>query len=115
MIQKLKDISRVTEEIDVLKKRVRDTSDAVATLKEDVAGLREEVSGLSSLLKEQNEAVASLKYGADKHKEICDGLLQERYEFKKLRGYLQKTILDEFDVQLRSGMKNFEEIRSQEF
>ncbi|MFP4423799.1 MAG: hypothetical protein ACLFP2_01055 [Candidatus Woesearchaeota archaeon] len=115
MIQKIKDISRVTEEVDMLKKRLRSTSDAVTTLKEDVAGLREEITGLSSLLKEQNEAISSLNYGAEKHKEICDGLLQERYEFKKLRGHLQKTILDEFDVQLRSGMKNFEDVRSQEF
>ncbi|MGM5487931.1 MAG: hypothetical protein ACQESG_03205 [Nanobdellota archaeon] len=107
MIQRIKDLSRVVAEVDALKGHVRKTAEESRALKEEISLVRSEIGELKELLTQQNGLIDGLESGNMRQHKLCEGLDQELFEFKRMRGSLQKKIVEEFDEVLRSELQRY--------
>ena len=110
MIQKIKDLMQVKEQLGSLKEQVTSQGQAVAGLKEEMNEFRETFEGVSTV---QKELVSSFKNDIPAITESKEALEKEVYDFKILKSQLQNQILKKFEEELSKELAvNTEKIQS---
>src|SRR3989344_6204195 len=98
MIQKIKDLMKIKEEIDLINGNVKENSRTIHDLKEELETLRKELSETNSI---QKEFLKNFKENLFVIKNLREDFGKELYEFKLLKGQLQRKILDKFEEELQ--------------
>ena len=102
MLQKIKDLMRTKEEIDVINKNVEENSKIISDLKTELESLKKE---LVETKKTQDEFLKNFKENLFIIKNLREDFGKEIYEFKLLKGQLQRKILEKFEEELQKDLE----------
>lgn len=109
MLQKIRDLMKVKEEIDVINRNIGENSKIVSDLKLELELLRKE---LVESKKIQDDFLRNFKENLSVIRNLRDDFGKELMEFKLLKGQLQRKILDKFEEELRKDLEvNRESLR----
>src|SRR3989338_7963242 len=102
MLQKIKGLMRAKEEIDAISRNIAENSRIANELKDELSSLKKE---LSETKKTQDEFLKSFKENLFVIKNLREDFGKELYEFKLLKGQLQKKILEKFEEELQKDLE----------
>ena len=102
MLQKIKDLMKVKEDIDVINKNIEENNKLISDLKVQLESLKD---GLIEAKKEQNEFLHNFKDNLHVIKYLREDFGKEIYEFKLLKAQLQRKILDKFEEELQKDLE----------
>ena len=102
MITKIKELMDVKGNLDELRKSVDDNKNAASELKSELELLKKE---LSETQKTQQEFLKSFKENLFVIKNLREDFGKELYEFKLLKGQLQRKILEKFEEELQKDLE----------
>ncbi|MBW2976873.1 hypothetical protein KY347_05495 [Candidatus Woesearchaeota archaeon] len=106
MIQKIKDLMAVKEQIDIIKNNINYATTSVSELKSEVESLKqqisEEISGINS---KNNEFFKNFDENISTIKTIRHDFEKELFDFKLLRSQMQKKIIEKFEEELGRELK----------
>lgn len=109
MITKIKELIDVRNNLGELRKSVDDSKNAASELKSELELLKKE---LSETQKTQQEFLKSFKENLFIIKNLREDFGKELYEFKLLKGQLQRKILEKFEEELQKDLEvNRESLR----
>lgn len=101
MIQKIRDLMKIKEEIDSINRNTLENSKIASELKDELNSLKKE---LAETKKSQDEFLKSFKENIFVIKNLREDFGREIYEFKLLKGQLQKKILVKFEEELQKDL-----------
>ena len=101
MIQKIKDLMKVKDDIDVINTNIEENNRLISELKGQLEVLREDFKQTKSM---QNEFLKNFKDNLDVIKNLREDFGKEVFEFKMLKGQLQKKILEKFEEELQKDL-----------
>lgn len=102
MLQKIRDLMRIKEEIDSINRNTLENSRIASELKAELGLLGKE---LAEARKMQDEFLKSFKESMFAVKNLKEDFGREIYEFKLLKGQLQKKILVRFEEELQKDLE----------
>ncbi len=102
MIQKIKDLMKIKEEIDVINKNVLENSRIILGLKTELESLRKDLAETKAA---QQEFLKSFKENLFVIKNLREDFGKEVYEFKLLKSQMQRKILDKFEEELQKDLE----------
>ncbi|MBI2656358.1 hypothetical protein HYX03_01310 [Candidatus Woesearchaeota archaeon] len=102
MLQKIKDLMKVKEEIDVINRNVEENNRIISELKEDLNSLKKDLSENNKL---QDDFLKNFRENIAVIKNLREDFGKELYEFKLLKGQLQRKILDKFEEELQKDLE----------
>ncbi len=102
MLQKIRDLMKVKEEIDVINKNIEENNKIISDLKAELETLRNELKELNS---NQKEFLKNFKENLQIIKNLREDFGKEIYEFKLLKAQLQRKILDKFEEELQKDLE----------
>ena len=102
MLQKIKDLMRIKEEIDVINKNTGENSRIISDLKNELESLKKE---LIENKKTQDEFLKNFKENLFVIKNLREDFGKELYEFKLLKSQLQRKILEKFEEELQKDLQ----------
>lgn len=102
MLQKIKDLMKIREDIDVINKNIEENSKIISDLKNDLEALRKELNESKAI---QQEFLKNFKENVQIIKNLREDFAKELVEFKLLKGQLQKKILDKFEEELQKDLE----------
>ena len=102
MLQKIKDLMNAKEGLDLINKNIEDNNKLVSDLKVQLESLK---SDLIETKKEQKEFLHNFKENLHVIKNLREDFGKELYEFKLLKGQLQRRILDKFEEELQKDLE----------
>ena len=101
MIQKIKDLMKLKDELDSLNKQLASHSEMVVSMKTDLQGLKEQMHDFQK----QNKAfLTSFQEDTRNIRPLNDDLKKEIYDFGLLKAQLQQRILDKFEQELKNKL-----------
>ena len=101
MIQKIKDLMKLKDELDSLNKQLASHSEMVVSMKTDLQGLKEQMHDFQK----QNKAfLTSFQEDTQNIRPLNDDLKKEIYDFGLLKAQLQQRILDKFEQELKNKL-----------
>lgn len=110
MIQKIKDLMKTKEDLDLINKNIEENNKIISELKAELTSLKNEVSETKSI---QQDFLSMFKDNLTVIKNLREDFGKELYEFKLLKGQLQKKILDKFEEELQKDLEvNRESLRN---
>ncbi|HLC62306.1 MAG TPA: hypothetical protein VJI52_04795 [Candidatus Nanoarchaeia archaeon] len=110
MIQKFRDLMKTKEDLDLINKNVEENNRIISDLKAELTSLKNEVSETKSI---QQDFLGTFKDNLTVIKNLREDFGKELYEFKLLKGQLQKKILDKFEEELQKDLEvNRESLRN---
>ncbi len=101
MIQKIKDLMKTKEDIDRINSNIEENNRIIHDLKINLESLRND---LIETKKEQKEFLHNFKENLFVIKNLREDFGKELYEFKLLKGQLQRKILDKFEEELQKDL-----------
>lgn len=101
MLQKIRDLMRIKEEIDAISRNTLENSRISSELKAELESLGKE---LAETRKMQDEFLESFRESMFAVKNLKEDFGREIYEFKLLKGQLQKKILVKFEEELQKDL-----------
>jgi len=101
MIQRIKELMNVKENLDEINRNVQDNNKTISELKNDLELLKKE---LNENNKTQQEFLNSFRENLAVIKNLREDFGKELYEFKLLKGQLQRKILDKFEEELQKDL-----------
>src|SRR3989338_8021546 len=101
MITKIKELMDVKSNLEELNKSVSDNNKTISELKEELNQLRSE---LSEIKDNQKEFLKAFKDDLGVIHNLRDDFGRELFEFKLLKGQLQRKILDKFEEELQKDL-----------
>ena len=101
MITKIKELMDVKSNLEELNKSVSDNNKNVSELKEELNQLRNELSEIKG---NQKEFLKAFKDDLGVIHNLRDDFGRELFEFKLLKGQLQRKILDKFEEELQKDL-----------
>ena len=101
MIQKIKDLMKTKEDIDLINSNIEENSKIISGLKIELEDLKK---GLIETKKTQDEFLKNFKDNLFVIKNLREDFGKELYEFKLLKGQLQRKILDKFEEELQKDL-----------
>ena len=101
MIQRIKELMNVKENLDEINRNVQDNNKTISELKKDLELLKKE---LNENNKAQQEFLNTFKENLAVIKNLREDFGKELYEFKLLKGQLQRKILDKFEEELQKDL-----------
>lgn len=101
MLAKIKELMSVKENLDEINKNVLDSNKTISELKADLESLNKE---LAELKDNQADFLKSFRENLSVIKNLRDDFGRELYEFKLLKGQLQRKILDKFEEELQKDL-----------
>ena len=101
MITKIKELMDVKSNLEELNKSVSDNNKTVSELKEELNQLRNELSEIKG---NQKEFLKAFKDDLGVIHNLRDDFGRELFEFKLLKGQLQRKILDKFEEELQKDL-----------
>ncbi len=109
MIAKIKELMNVKEDVDLINKNLEENNKLVSELKTELEKLKQE---LKENNKTQQEFLKNFKENLTVIKNLREDFGKELYEFKLLKGQLQRKILEKFDEELQKDLNiNRESLR----
>ena len=109
MIQKFRDLMRTKEEIDIINRTIEENSRIISGLKTELESLKKE---LVETNKTQDDFLKNFKENIAIIKNLREDFGKEIYEFKLLKGQLQRKILEKFEEELQKDLEvNRESLR----
>jgi len=110
MIQKFRDLMKTKEDLDLINKNVEENNKIISELKAELTSLKNEVSETKIV---QKDFLSTFKDNLTVIKNLREDFGKELYEFKLLKGQLQKKILDKFEEELQKDLEvNRESLRN---
>jgi len=103
MIQKIKELVNVKEELNSLSEEIKESRNELRELKSNILEIQEATKQTGSM---QKEIVDAFKDDMGRIKEIKDALDKELYDFKLLKSHLQKDLLRKFEEELDKELKH---------
>ena len=101
MIQKIKDLMKLKDELNSLNKQLASHSEMVVSMKTDLQGLKEQMHDFQK----QNKAfLTSFQEDTRNIRPLNDDLKKEIYDFGLLKAQLQQRILDKFEQELKNKL-----------
>lgn len=102
MIQKIRDLMRIKEEIDTINRNTLENSRIASELKAELESFGKE---MAEARKMQDEFLKSFRESMFAVKNLKEDFGREIYEFKLLKGQLQKKILVRFEEELQKDLE----------
>ena len=102
MLQKIKDLMKVKEVIDIINRNIEENNKIISDLKGELESLKK---GLTETIKIQDEFLKNFRENLFVVKNLKDDFGKEIYEFKLLKGQLQRKILDKFEEELQKDLE----------
>lgn len=106
MLQKIKELMRVKEEIDKINEGLSSTTNAVKNFQNELELLREESHEHVKRINEKNtEFFKNFDENIDIMKNVRDSFQKELFDFKLLKSQIQKKLIEKFEEELQKELK----------
>jgi len=106
MIQKIKDLLAIKEQIDVIKNNLNYTTNSMNDLKTEIGSLKQQINdNQNDIQNKNNEFFKNFSENVDVIKELRHDFEKELFDFKLLRSSLQKKILEKFEEEVGKELK----------
>jgi len=106
MIQKLKNLLDVQEQIEVIKNNLKYATSSVDDMKTEVNNLKDVMLQQSEAIMENNkELLSNFNNDLDMIKETRKDFEKELFQFKLLKAQMQKKIIDKFEDEMKGELK----------
>lgn len=106
MLQKIKDLLTIKEQIDVIKNNLNYTTNSVNDLKTEIGTLKQQINdNVSSINDKNNEFFKNFDENINVIKGLRHDFEKELFDFKLLRSQLQKKIIEKFEEELDKELK----------
>ncbi|MBI2660418.1 hypothetical protein HYX07_04610 [Candidatus Woesearchaeota archaeon] len=102
MLQKIKGLMNVKEDIDAINRNIEENNKVISELKAELETLR---NGLAETNKSQGEFLKNFRENLAIIKNLREDFGKELVEFKLLKGQLQRKILDKFEEELQKDLE----------
>ena len=102
MIQKIKNLMKVKEDLDLINKNVEENNKIISELKSELTDLKKE---LTETKNSQRDFLKSFKEDLTVIHNLREDFGKELYEFKLLKGQLQRKILEKFEEELQKDLE----------
>jgi len=102
MLQKIRDVLKTKEDIDLMNRNLEENNKVISELKIGLESLKKE---LGETKKSQDEFLKNFKENLFVIKNLREDFGKELYEFKLLKGQLQKKILEKFEEELQKDLE----------
>jgi chromosome segregation ATPase len=102
MLESIKNLMRMQQEVDALKSKLDLHSQSVETFTKEMGAIHAE---LTTLRQTQQEMLKELEANLGKFSQIKEDMSKEVYDFKLLKSQLQKRLLDKFEEELKQELK----------
>ena len=102
MLQKIRDVLKTKEDIDFINKNLENSNKLTSELKIELESLKKE---LIENKKIQDDFLKNFKENLFVIKNLREDFGKELYEFKLLKGQLQRKILDKFEEELQKDLE----------
>lgn len=102
MIQKIRDLMKIKEEIDNIKNSVDGNKKSFDSFREKFLGFESELIKTKEI---QKEFLNNLKENLNVIKDVKEELRNEVYQFKLLKSQLQNKLIEKFEGELRNELK----------
>lgn len=106
MIQKIKDLMAIKEQIDVLKNNMNYATSSVGEMKNDITSLKQHINdSMSSISDKNNEFFKNFDENINSIKDIKSDFEKELFDFKLLKGQMQRKIIEKFEEEMGKELK----------
>ena len=106
MIQKIKDLMSINEQIDVIRNNINYTTNSVNDLKAEIEALKEQISNnANEINSKNNEFFRNFNENVESMKAVRHDFEKELFQFKLLKAQLQKKIIEKFEEELGNELK----------
>ena len=102
MLQKFKDLLKIKEEIDIINKNIEESTRITSNLKNELESLKKELTEIKA---NQQEFLKNFKENLFVIKNLREDFGKEIYEFKLLKGQLQRKLLEKFEEELQKDLE----------
>ncbi|MBI2654132.1 hypothetical protein HYX02_04950 [Candidatus Woesearchaeota archaeon] len=102
MFQKIKNLMKLKEEIDVINKNVEENNKIISELKTELESLKKDLVENKKL---QSEFLKDFKENLGIIQNLREDFAKEIYEFKLLKAQMQRKILEKFEEELQKDLK----------
>ena len=102
MIQKFRDLMKTKEDLDLINKNVEENNKIISELKTELITLKNELNETKST---QQDFLKNFKENLTVIKNLREDFGKELYEFKLLKGQLQRKILEKFEEELQKDLE----------
>ncbi|MBS3114895.1 hypothetical protein J4448_07385 [Candidatus Woesearchaeota archaeon] len=102
MLQKIRDLMRVKDDIDAINKIIGENNKIISELKIQLIELKKELNDTNI---NQQEFLKNFKENLNVIKNLREDFGKELVEFKLLKGQLQRKILDKFEEELQKDLE----------
>ena len=105
MIQKIKGLMRIKEEIDKINDKLNNTTEIVDNLKNEVTTLKEQINNQISNINKNSELLKNFDENINLMNNIKDNFEKELFDFKLLKSQTQRKILEKFEEELQKELQ----------
>jgi len=106
MIQKIKDLMTIREQIDVIKNNLNYTTNSMNDLKTEIGGLKQHINeNMDDVNNKNNEFAKNFSENMELMKTIRQDFQKELFDFKLMKTQLQKNIMEKFEEELGKELK----------
>jgi|TARA_B100001971_G_scaffold215114_1_gene257737 chromosome segregation ATPase len=106
MIQKIKDLMTIKEQIDVIKNNLNYTTNSMNDLKTEIGTLKQQINeNISSINDKNNEFFKNFDENLNLIKNTKQNFEKELFDFKLLKSQMQKRIVEKFEEELDKELK----------
>ena len=105
MIQKIKGLMRIKEEIDKINDKLNNTTEIVDNLKNEVTTLKEQINNQISNINKNSELLKNFDENINLMNNIKDNFEKELFDFKLLKSPTKRTILEMFEEELQKELQ----------
>ena len=102
MLQKIRDVLKTKEDIDLMNRNIEENNNIISELKTGLDSLKKE---LAETKKTQDDFLRNFKENLNVITNLREDFGKELYEFKLLKGQLQRKILDKFEEELQKDLE----------
>ena len=102
MLQKIRDVLKTKEDIDLMNRNIEENNSIISELKVELVSLKKE---LGETKKSQDDFLKNFKENLFVIKILREDFGKEIYEFKLLKGQLQRKLLEKFEEELQKDLE----------
>jgi len=106
MLQKIKGLMQIKEEIDKINEKLSSTTESTTNLKNDINALKEQLnSHVIQINEKSNEFFRNFDENINIIKNARDSFQKELFDFKLLKSQMQRKILEKFEEELQKELQ----------
>ena len=106
MLQKIKGLLQIKEEIDKINEKLNHTAETANNLKNGINELKEQLNNHIGIINEKNsEFFKNFDENINIMKNVRDSFQKELFDFKLLKSQMQRKILEKFEEELQKELQ----------